>query len=159
MLCLTDLADLIHGRVHFDSMPPVRGDWTPIGRIALDCRQVEPGELFWRLPSAPWQSAGSGQYALMRGASGIVVPPAEVAAWPGTFCLEVENPAGALIRLLEWLQSHGQPAIPGRVGAAEKNQPELKVLQLCRYQGLANTPPTCGRAGRESAGSCHRRAA
>jgi len=149
LLCLADLADLVHGRLHFGPMPPVAGEWTAIGRIALDSRLIEPGDLFWRLPGHSWQSAGSTQQALLRGATGVVGSAADVAPWPGAFCLEVESPVAALARLVDWLDER----------AAERNCLELKDLQLCRYQGLDITPPTCGRASGERLRSCGRRAA
>src|SRR4029434_6512930 len=105
LLCLADLAELVHGRVHFDSMPPVAGEWTTIARIVLDSRLVKAGDLFWRLPGVPWQTAGSTQHALFRGAAGIVAPAANVSPWPGTYCLEVENPVAALERLVNWLDA------------------------------------------------------
>jgi|GEM_PF-3673628 len=151
-LCLADLAELIHGRLHFGPMPPVAGEWTTVGRIALESSLVESGDLFWRLPGVPWQSACSAQHALFRGAGGMVGPGTDVAAWPGAYCLEVENPVAALARLVDWLDGQS-PA-----EAAERNCLELKDLQLCRYQGLDNTPPTCGRPGGRE-GSCGRRAA
>lgn len=147
--CLADLATIVHGRLHLGPMPPVAGEWTAIGRIALDSRLVVPGDLFWRLPGLGWQSAGSAQHALCRGAAGVVAPAADVAAWPGAFCLEVENPVAALERLVDWLDEQ----------AAERNCLELKDLQLCRYQGLDITPPTCGRPSGERLRSCGRRAA
>jgi hypothetical protein len=148
-LCLADLATIVHGRLHFGPMPPVAGEWTAIGRIALDSRLVEPGDLFWRLPGLPGQSAGSTQHALVRGAGGVVTSAAEVSAWPGSFCLEVEHPVAALARLVDWLDEQG----------AESNLAELKDLQLCRYQGLDITPPTCARPSSERFRSCSRRAA
>ena len=158
MLCLTDLADVVQGRLHFGPMPPVHGQWSTIARIALDSRLVAAGDLFWRLPGVPWQSACSTQHALFRGAAGVVAGAADVAAWPGTFCLEVDDPVAALDRLVDWLQLPPAEEI-GLERPAEKKCLELKDLQLCRYQGLDITPPTCGRPGREPAGSCRRRAA
>ena len=149
MLCLADLATIVHGTPLFGPMPPVAGEWTPIGRIAFDNRMVEPGDLFWRLPECKWQTACSTQHALFRGAAGVVAPAADIAAWPGTFCLEVENPVAALAMLFDWLDQQ----------RAEQKCLELKDLQLCRYQGLDITPPTCGRPGSERLGSCGRRAA
>jgi hypothetical protein len=159
MLCLADLAEITRGRLHFGHLPPLHGEWTTIERIALDSRLVSQGDLFWRLPGMPWQSACSLQHALFRGAAGVVAPAADIAAWPGTFCLEVEDPLAALERLADWLlrsdvAGTDQPVVPG-----QKNRLELKDLQLCRYQGLDITPPTCGRPGREPFGSCRRRAA
>jgi UDP-N-acetylmuramyl pentapeptide synthase len=153
-LCLADLATIVHGRLHFGPMPPVSGEWTAIGRIALDSRLVEAGDLFWRLPGLPGQSAGSTQHALFRGAAGVVTTSAEVSAWPGSFCLEVENSFAALARLVDWLDESRQVEQD-----AERIYLELKDLQLCRYQGLDITPPTCGRPSGERIRSCSRRAA
>jgi UDP-N-acetylmuramyl pentapeptide synthase len=153
-LCLADLAKIVHGHLHLGPMPPVAGEWTAIGRIALESRLVVPGDLFWRLPGHSWQSAGSTQQALLRGATGVVGSAADVAPWPGAFSLEVENPVAALARLVDWL---GESRLEER--AAERICLELKDLQLCRYQGLDITPPTCGRASGERLRSCGRRAA
>jgi hypothetical protein len=163
MLCLADLAELIEGRLHFGPMPPVAGAWTRIGRIALDSRLVERGDLFWRLPGLPWQTGCCTQHALFCGAAGVVAAAADVAAWPGSFCVEVEDPVAALARLVDWLDGPrsarrgGESA--GSFHPAEQKCLELKDLQLCRYQGLDITPPTCGRPGSERVRSCGRRAA
>jgi len=148
-LCLADLATIVHGRLQFGPMPPVAGEWTAIRQIALDSRLVEPGDLFWRLPGLSWQSACSIQHALFRGAVGVVASAADVAAWSGAFCLEVDNPVAALAQLVDWLDER----------VAERNSLELKDLQLCRYQGLDITPPTCGRPSGERPCSRGRRAA
>lgn len=149
-LCLADLARLVDGKLHFGPMPPLAGEWTPVDRIALDSRLVEPGDLFWRLPGLPGQTACSPQHALFRGAAGVASADGRIQPWPGTFCLEVENPVAALARLIDRLDEL----------AAQPRLAELKVLQLCRQQALDMTPPTCGRPARERLGShCARRAA
>jgi UDP-N-acetylmuramyl pentapeptide synthase len=149
-LCLIDLAQLTGGTIHFGPMPPRDGEWAAIGRIALDSRLVEPGDVFWRLPGLPGQTKCSLQHALFRGASGIVAQGASVSPWPGTFCLEVANPLEALTWLVDRLEEN----------AAGQNPAELKVLQLCRYQALDITPPSCGRpAGERYRSRCSRPAA
>jgi UDP-N-acetylmuramyl pentapeptide synthase len=141
MLCLIDLARLVDGTLHFGPMPPLDGEWTPIGRIALDSRTVEPGDLFWRLPGMPGQTACSPQHALFRGAAGVVTAEGCAAPWPGTFCLEVASPLAALSRLVDWLEA----AESHDFAWPRQNPAELKVLQLCPPQPLVITPPTCGR--------------
>src|SRR5688572_14859368 len=118
MLCLLDLAHLTGGTIHFGPMPPRDGEWTAIGRIALDSRLVEPGDVYWRLPGLPGQTALSPQHALFRGAAGVVAADCPITPWPGTFQLEVENALAALERLVDWLEENG-PA---------RNLPELKGL-------------------------------
>jgi UDP-N-acetylmuramyl pentapeptide synthase len=156
-LLLADLADITHGQIHLGRMPPLAGQWAAIERIVFESRLVEPGDLFWRLPVATFQLPGSAQHALLRGAAGLVVGAGEVAAWPGTFCLEVDDPVSALERLEEWLRLQG-PADQRAWDSAEKNRLELKDLQLCRYLGLDKTPPTCGRPGGERFSACRRAA-
>ena len=150
MLCLIDLAHLTGGTLRFGPMPPLDGQWSPVGRIALDSRQVEPGDVFWRVPGLPGQTACSPQHAMFRGASGVVAPEGAAQPWPGRFCLEVDDPLAALARLVDWLEGTD----------AQLDSAELKDLQLCRYGALDKTPPTCGRPARELDRSpCSRRAA
>ena len=156
-LLLADVAEVTQGRVYLGRMPPVAGHWTAIERIVFDSRLVEPGDLFWRLPEAGFQTRGSAQQALLRGAAGLVVGAGEVAAWPGTFCLEVDDPLSALERLEAWLRLE-RPADHEVWNGAEQNRLELKDLQLCRHGGLDKTPPTCGRLGGERFSSCRRAA-
>jgi UDP-N-acetylmuramyl pentapeptide synthase len=153
MLCLIDLARLVDGTLHFAPMPPLAGEWTRIGQIALDSRTVEPGDLFWRVPGMPGQTACSPQHALFRGAQGVVAAEASVAPWPGTFCLEVASPLAALLQLVDWLEQSGPKSLLRQIPA------ELKVLQLCPPQALVITPPTCGRPGSDQHRSRCRRAA
>ena len=147
-MCSSDL--LVNGTLRFGPMPPLDGQWSALGRIVLVSRLVEPGDVFWRVPGLPGQTACSPQHALFRGASGVVAPKACVQPWPGRFCLEVESPLAALAALVDWLEE----------AASESNLAELKDLQLCRYRALDKTPPTCGRPGREHDRSpCRGRAA
>lgn len=148
-LCLIDLAELVDGTLHFGPMPPREGEWTAIERIVLDSRLVQPGDVFWRLPGLPGQTPCSLQHALFRGAAGVVAAGASTAPWPGAFCVEVEDPIAALSRLVDWLAEN----------KTWRNPSELKVLQLCRYQGLDITPPTCGRVAQEHSRSRCQRAA
>jgi hypothetical protein len=159
-MLLIDLAHLTGGTLRFGPMPPLDGQWTPVGRFALDSRLVEAGDVFWRLPGLPGQTACSPQHAMFRGASGVVGLPDTLQPWPGRFCLEIENPLAALAQVLDWLEEN-----------ARQNSLELKDLQLCRHRALDKTPPTrgtehgfvlpvCGRPAREPVGlSCRRRAA
>jgi UDP-N-acetylmuramyl pentapeptide synthase len=149
MLCLIDLAHLTGGTLRFGPMPPLDGQWSAVGRIALDSRLVEPGDLFWRLPGLPGQTLCSPQHALFRGAGGVVAPEGLVQPWPGRFCLEVEDPLAALATLIDQLDE----------SAAHANLAELKDLQLCRHRALDKTPPTCGRPASELDRSLCRRAA
>jgi hypothetical protein len=154
MLCLIDLARLVDGTIRFGPMPPVAGEWTVVNRIALDSRTVEPGDLFWRLPGLPVsglprQTACSPQHALFRGASGVVAAEANLAPWPGTFCLEVASPLAALTRLCDWLETTDSRDFL----RPRQNPAELKVLQLCPPQALVITPPTCGQP---ASGTRHR---
>ncbi len=149
MLCLIDLARLVDGTLHFGPMPPLDGEWTVVSRIAFDSRTVEPGDLFWRLPGLPGQTACSQQHALFRGASGVVTTEGCAAPWPGTFCLEVSSPLAALARLCDWLEA----ADSHDFSRPRQNPAELKVLQLCPPQALVITPPTCGQP---ASGTRHR---
>ena len=150
MLCLADLAQIVSGTIHFGPLPPVDGKWAHIASIAVDSHLVVPGDLFWRLPGLPVQSACSTQHALFQGAAGVVTSSTDLAAWPGRFCLEVENPVSALAQLIDWLDADD----------THEHVSELKNLQLCRYYRLDMTPPICGRAaGARARSRCSRRAA
>jgi hypothetical protein len=149
-LCLADLASLVDGTLRFGSMPPVDGIWTAVGRIVLDSRLVSAGDVFWRVPGLPWQTACSPQHAMFRGAAGVVTSDPDVVPWPGTFCLEVGDSLAALVGVLQWLD--GQ--------AGQRNPEELKDLQLCPPRAPDITPPTCGRPADERFRSrCERRSA
>ncbi|MEX2175980.1 MAG: hypothetical protein WD872_16580 [Pirellulaceae bacterium] len=149
-LCLCDLASLVEGELRFGPLPPLAGEWTAIGSIAVDSRAVQPGDLFWRIPGLACQTACSTQHALFRGACGVVTPIAGFAPWPGRFGIEVEDPAAALARLVAWLDENRNL----------QDSAELKVLQLCGRAAPVITPPTCGRVAAEQLRSrCRQRAA
>jgi UDP-N-acetylmuramyl pentapeptide synthase len=131
-LCLAELADLVGGQIHFGPMPPLHGVCTLVGDIALDSRRVGPGDVFWRIPGLACQSVCSLQHALSCGAGGVVVGEEPVTPWPGTFVLEVDDPAEALARVIGFLEGN----------AAQPKLPELKLLQLCPPQGPDITPAT-----------------
>ncbi|HPM81018.1 MAG TPA: UDP-N-acetylmuramoyl-tripeptide--D-alanyl-D-alanine ligase [Candidatus Anammoximicrobium sp.] len=80
-LSIQGLSDLIGGRVQRDSTPPPCGPQEPIGRIAVEAREVAAGDVFWALEAEACARAAQVREALARGARGLVVPDAAF-TWP-----------------------------------------------------------------------------
>lgn len=97
-MCIRDLAELLGGRLQLGAMPPLGGDLEPIGRIVVDCRQIQAGDVFWAT-MRDGQAADHAEEAFARGALGVVAGR-RVEPWAGKFSLEVPDACSALDSLL-----------------------------------------------------------
>ncbi len=48
-LTVNELHEIVGGRLRLATLPPPAGEQTPIGRVVIDSRQVQPGDTFWGL--------------------------------------------------------------------------------------------------------------
>ena len=99
-LNLGDLADLINGHLLLGGLPPWDGLATPVGRIVLNSRCVEPGDIFWECDDPRVGSCA--EEALARGSAGVVVSGRHVEPWAGGFTIRVDDAPQALWRLAQW---------------------------------------------------------
>jgi len=152
-LCLYDLAEITRGELRLAAMPPRERELTPVGKIVLSAAAVTSGDIYWDLAGR----AGDLELAFLRGALGAVTADRRVEPWPGRFCLEVSDPAGALAGVIDCLRE-AATEMAGEESGAEF--PELKVLQLYAAWGVDIYPSTCGRSAKgRLARRCRRQAA
>lgn len=98
-LSLRELADRIDGHLSLGSLPPLGGEWAPLGPIACDSRRVRPGDVFWGLPGAHVDGSDFAEDAFLRGAFGAVVAGRYVEPWAGGFTIRVDDAYEAMLRL------------------------------------------------------------
>ena len=101
-LSISDLHQVIGGRLRLGEMPPRDGEFTTIGPIATDSRTTHTGDVFWGLAGQTHDGSHFAEEALARGACGVVTSGRWVAPWAGRWSLEVEDSAAALCRLAAW---------------------------------------------------------
>jgi len=129
-LALRDLTDIIGGKPHLGTMPPLAGDAVPVGRIVTDSRQVNAGDVFWALVGPRHDGADFADEAFSRGAAG-VVSARLVEPWAGRWCLHVEDTTWALWQLatVARYQFDGNViAVTGSVGKTTTRQMLHTVL-------------------------------
>lgn len=132
---LKDLVAVVGGRLRLASLEPRHGERSPLGRIVVDSRQVQPGDVFWALPGTQFDGADFAADAFARGASGAVVGR-YVQPAPGGWSLEVPQPLVALEQLAAWSRRRlaGRVvAVTGSVGKTTTRQMIGAVLghQMC----------------------------
>ncbi len=129
-LSIQDLSAATGGRLCLAEMPPRDGGLTPIGRLVIDSRQVQPGDVFWALPGRHADGADFAHEALARGALGVVADR-PVTPLPGGFSLKVPDPQLALWELARWYRQHLTAtviAVTGSVGKTTTRQMIHSVL-------------------------------
>ncbi|MFO0869748.1 MAG: Mur ligase family protein [Pirellulales bacterium] len=98
-LCIRDLVEITGGRLRLGDMPPLGGELEPLGRVVVDCGQVQPGDVFWSLE----REAGREdlpEEAFARSALGVVTSGRRVEPWAGKFAIQVDDSRAALRQLV-----------------------------------------------------------
>jgi UDP-N-acetylmuramoyl-tripeptide--D-alanyl-D-alanine ligase len=130
-----------------DLQQSIGGQWLPappkaiqpLGRVGVDSRQVEPGEVFWALRGPRHDGAEFVAEAFSRGAVGAVVGRA-VDVPHDRWALRVEDPQQALWR---WAESRRRQftgtliAVTGSVGKTTTRQ-MIHTLLATRFRGTAS---------------------
>ncbi|NIP84757.1 MAG: UDP-N-acetylmuramoyl-tripeptide--D-alanyl-D-alanine ligase [Planctomycetales bacterium] len=127
---IQELARATGGRIRLADMPPRDGLHTTLGRLVIDSRLVQPGDVFWALPGQHAHGADFAHEALVRGAQGVVADR-RVTPLPGCFSLEVPDAQLALWELARWHRQHLTAtivAITGSVGKTTARQMIHTVL-------------------------------
>jgi UDP-N-acetylmuramoyl-tripeptide--D-alanyl-D-alanine ligase len=131
-----DLYAVVGGRLRLASLAPRHGEESPVGRIVIDSRQVQQGDVFWGLPGTHLDGTDFATEAYARGACGAVVGGKYVQPAPGCWSLEVPSALTALEQLAAWNRrrlSGRVVAVTGSVGKTTTRQMIGAVLgsQLC----------------------------
>lgn len=112
---------------------------TPLRSVAIDSRQVEPGDVFWALKGPHHDAADFADEAFRRGAVGAVVArPIEIPE--GRWAIQLADTEQALRRWAEWKRRRFTGtvvAVTGSVGKTTTRQMIHTVLQH-RLQGTAS---------------------
>jgi UDP-N-acetylmuramoyl-tripeptide--D-alanyl-D-alanine ligase len=130
-LTVTQLHEIVGGRLRMATLAPPAGEHSPIGRIVIDSRQVEPGDTFWGLVGRQQNGGRFAEDAYHRKACGVVVAGRYVQPDPGCWSLEVEDATAALGKLAAWNRRRftGRAvAVTGSVGKTTTRQMIHSVL-------------------------------
>jgi len=101
-LCIQELTEIVRGHLRLGSMPPLGGEMEPVGRVVVDLRNVQPGDVFLALETVEHDSAARADIAFAAGAQGVIVDRQHVEPWAGKFSVVVEDTACALRQLAAW---------------------------------------------------------
>ena len=138
-LSIQELGSATSGRICWAEMPPRDGPLTTIGRLVIDSREVQPGDIFWALPGQHAHGADFAYEALARGALGVVADR-PVTPLPGCFSLQVADPQLALWELAHSYRQHLTAtvvAVTGSVGKTTTRQMIHTVLSSA-LRGIAS---------------------
>ena len=118
MATLSELQNAIHGtRVSTQGNEP---DGTmSVGRVVIDSRQVEPGDVFWGLPGTHCHGSDFAEEAYARGAAGVVTER-PVQAPDGCWALIVKDTLRALHAWATWHREQFTGAVIGVTGSVGK---------------------------------------
>jgi UDP-N-acetylmuramoyl-tripeptide--D-alanyl-D-alanine ligase len=144
-LTLHQLHQIVGGRLRLATLGPRDGEWTRVARIALDSRQLLPGEVFWALQGATHDASTFIESAFARGASGVIADK-YTQPWPGCWSLEVDDSREALYQLARYRrdQFRGQLiALGGASGTATTRRMISAVLDS-KFSGC-QCPPRSNR--------------
>ncbi len=105
--CIQTLDRIMHGQLRFGSMPPLGGQYEPIGRlipvgvpirkndVVIDCHIDD-----WRSNTPEFCAAD----AYLRGALGVISPRA-VTTWDGCFSIQIDAGPAAIERVANWVRA------------------------------------------------------
>jgi UDP-N-acetylmuramoyl-tripeptide--D-alanyl-D-alanine ligase len=140
-LCLRKLAEIIGGRLRLGAMPPLGGDLDPVGRIVADCRQVQPGDVFWALPGAGGDGSRFVEEAFVRGAQGVVLSGRRVEPWAGKFAVEVDDCGWALWQLARWARTRFSGHVVAVAGRLGKTTTRMMIDAVLRSRLTGSSGP------------------
>jgi UDP-N-acetylmuramoyl-tripeptide--D-alanyl-D-alanine ligase len=100
-----------------DTLP---ADDKPCGRVVIDSRQVQPGDIFWALPGKHRDGGDFVADAFSRGAAGAVVASRKTQPPQGSWSLIVDNTQVALGRVAVWQRERFTGSIVAVTGSVGK---------------------------------------
>jgi len=139
-LTVGGLAQAIDGELSLGTMPPLGAGDTPVGRIAIDSREVQPGDVFWALRGVRHDGADFASEAFSRGATGVVAENRYIEPWAGCWSISVGDSLAALWQLAATVRSRFTGtvvAVTGSVGKTTARQMIDCVLSR-RFSGSAS---------------------
>ncbi len=139
MATLDDLQNAIGGRRVWAAGPDAATDRAALGRVVIDSRQVEPGDVFWGLAGRHCDGSDFADEAFARGAAGAVVQK-PVHAPDGQWALVVSDSLQALGAWAAWHRERFRGtviAVTGSVGKTTTRQMIHTVLRG-RLRGTAS---------------------
>ena len=146
-LSLTELEAIVGGTLHvpagalaiaFGSEQAGTCKPARMGRVVIDSRAVEAGDVFWALPGSRTNGARFADEAYRRGAAGVVAASTISPIPHGRWALSVDDARAALQRLAAWRRSQFDGrviAVTGSVGKTTTRQMIETVLR-CRLAGV-----------------------
>ena len=137
---LANLSELTGGTLNLGAMPPLDGALATLGRVVIDSREVEPGDVFWALPGTQHDGQEFAAEAFARGAIGVVLSDQQAEPWAGCFTLNVPDTQLALWDLARHKRSTfagTSVAVTGSVGKTTTREMIRTVLKS-RFTGTAS---------------------
>jgi len=113
----------------------------PLGRVAIDSREVASGDTFWAVPGRHCDGEELADEAFERGAAGAVVSR-EIPVPAGRWLVQVDDPAEALWQWAAWKRRRfrgGVVVVAGSIGKTTTRQMIPTVLKT-RLRGTAPAP-------------------
>jgi len=112
----------------------------PLGRAAIDSREVRPGDVFWALPGEQRRGDDFAADALRRGAAGVVVASPSVSPPAGRWALLVGDTRQALWQLAQHQRKQFAGSVIGVTGSVGKTTTRQMIHTVLgsRWSGTAS---------------------
>ncbi|NLS92390.1 MAG: UDP-N-acetylmuramoyl-tripeptide--D-alanyl-D-alanine ligase [Planctomycetaceae bacterium] len=138
MANLSDLQNAVGGARLVKCGDSFDGD-APLGRVVIDSRQVEPGDVFWGLRGDRSDGSDYAEEAFARGAAGAVVSR-PVRAPGGCWTLVVEDTLHALHAWAAWHRRRFSGAVIGVTGSVGKTtcRQMIQTILSSKYCGTCS---------------------
>jgi UDP-N-acetylmuramoyl-tripeptide--D-alanyl-D-alanine ligase len=111
-----------------------------LGRVVIDSREVQPGDVFWALPGKRHSGEEFAPDALRRGAAGVVVGSPCVSPPGGRWALLVDDTRQALWQLAQRQRKQFAGSVIGVTGSVGKTTTRQMIHTVlgCRWSGTAS---------------------
>lgn len=112
----------------------------PIGRVVVNVRDVQPGDVFWALDTAEHDAGARAEDAFAQGALGAVVVGRHVEPWAGKFSMVVQDASCALWQLAAWLRRQFPGQLIAVTGDAGRTAAARMIVAVLRERFVGTSP-------------------
>lgn len=143
-LCVKTLNEIVAGELRLGDMPPLGGEWEPVGRLQVEASQIHCGDVLCSGPDIDPATAGRPQWAeeaFARDGLGVISSGPPVQPWAGKFSIRVPNASAALCELAAWARNQFTGHLITLVDGPQTRPLAGALMQLLRWRWHGEVMP------------------